>query len=550
MSRAASFFRTSLALLGMTLFVPSALSSVTVSIEQDGFGSGKIEVTSKDGKSWTHITPGTFGMGVKVGMGISNGKLASYRIKQPAKSIYGDDQGEYIDPSSFVQETVSLTGSTQNFILERMQILNECNGHGTPAKKYEFWHFVNLTLEAQFSHKNGTKYPLNEGYGTVPVKVVCKAALVDPDADLAGDLGNFKVETVQQFLTTYSGNKLPGDNPGTVCPAMKVTSRAETSKAGPVKMRIWRQKNGGAITSVLKNAAAQYDAAKNGYFATVEGVENAGVTSNFKFMTEIEGNGPFSPSTQWKDITVHCTGAGGGGLASEPQDNPDVAKPQANWQGEATVADSAAAKKSCPRKGQVFFSVMRGGPGDFKYRVGCSNGAFFSGSATGFSQGGPNYEAYGAHDLSINRTRTISCTVQEILANGKPVTVATAKKDFTCNNPAVEPEADELVSDPPAAPNAADSASPGKIIVLDPVCPRGEKLVDGACMKKPQVSIFCKPGFILKGKACVRKLPIIIVCKSGFTLKGKKCVRSPVVRAVCVKGEKLVRGNCAKITRL
>jgi hypothetical protein len=548
MSRAASLFRTSLALLGMTLFAPSALSSVTVSIEQDGFGSGRIEVTSKDGKSWTDITPGTFGMGVKVGMGISNGELVSYKIKQPATEIYYS--GEFIKPPDFVQKTVSLTGSTQNFILESMQILNVCNNSGAPSKKHEFWHFVNLTLEAHFTHKNGTNYPPHEGYGTVPVKVVCKAALIDPDADLAVDLGNFKVETVQQFLSTYSGNKLPGDNPGTVCPALKVTSRAETSKAGPVKMRIWRQKNGGAITSVLKNAAAKYDAVKNGYFATVESVENAGVTSNFKFMTEIEGNGPFSPSTQWKDITVHCAGAGGGGLASEPQDNPDVAKPQANWQGEATVADSAAAKKSCPRKGQVSFSVMRGGPGDFKYRVGCSNGAFFSGTATGLSQGGPNHEAYGAHDLSINRTRTISCTVQEILANGKPVTVATAKKDFTCNNPAVDPDADELVSDPPAAPSAADTASPGKVIVLNPVCPRGEKLLNGACVKKPQVSIFCKPGFVLKGKACIRKLPIVIVCKSGFTLKGKKCVRAPVIKAVCIKSEKLVRGSCVKMRRL
>ena len=57
MSRAASFFRTSLALLGMTLFGPSALWSVTVTIEQDGFGTGRIEVTSKDGKSWTKSRP-------------------------------------------------------------------------------------------------------------------------------------------------------------------------------------------------------------------------------------------------------------------------------------------------------------------------------------------------------------------------------------------------------------------------------------------------------------------------------------------------------------
>ena len=204
---------------------------------------------------------------------------------------------------------------------------------------------------------------------------------------------------------------------------------------------------------------------------------------------------------------MHCTGAGGGGLASEPQANPDLPKPQALWQGEATVADSAGAKKFCPRKGQVFFSVLRGGPGDFKYRIQCSNGAFFSSTATGFNQGGPNYEAYGAHDLSINRTRKISCTIQEILDNGTPVTVATAAKDFTCSNPAVEPGADDLASDPPAVPNSQGSNSAGKIKVLDPICTRGEKLQNGACVKKPDVSILCKPGFVLKGKACIRKLP-------------------------------------------
>ena len=569
MSRAALFSRTSLALLGLTLFASSALSSVTVSIEQDGFGTGQIEVTSKDGKSWTDITPGTFGMGVQVGMGISNGELVSYRILQPATEIYYS--AEYLKPPDFVQETKSLTGSTQNFILERMEILNACNSSGAPSKKHEFWHMVNLTLAAQFEHKNGTNYPVYEGYGTVPVKVVCKPAMINPDAGLAADLGTFKVESVKMFLTTYSFNKLPGANPGTVCPALKVTSRAETSKAGPVKMRIWRQKNGGAITSVLKNADAKYDAAKNGYFANVESVENAGVTSTFNFMTEIEGNGAFSPSSPWKDITVHCTGAGGGGLASEPQSNPDMPKPQALWQGEATVADSAGAKKSCPRKGQVFFSVLRGGPGDFMYRIQCSNGAFFSGTATGFNQGGPNYEAYGAHDLSVNRTRKISCTIQEIQDNGQPVTVATAAKDFTCNNPAVEPDADELVSDPPAAPNTQGSNSAGKIKVPDQVCARGEKLLHGECVKKPEVSIFCKPGFILKGKACIRKLPLVIacradqtrvngkcvkkpvisiLCKPGFILKGKACVRVPVARALCARGERPAGGKCVKIKRL
>ena len=99
----------------------------------------------------------------------------------------------------------------------------------------------------------------------------------------------------------------------------------------------------------------------------------------------------------------------------------------------------------------------------------------------------------------------------------------------------------------------------------------GEKLLDGECVKKPQVSIFCKPGFILKGKACIRKLPLVIacrvdqfrvngkcikkpvisiLCKSGFVLKGKACVRVPVARVLCARGEKPAGGKCVKIKRL
>ena len=72
---------------------------------------------------------------------------------------------------------------------------------------------------------------------------------------------------VKLFLTTYQ-NQQPGSNPGTVCPALKVTSRAQANQAGPVTMRIWRQKDGGPITSEVQQAWASYDAAKNGYFAT------------------------------------------------------------------------------------------------------------------------------------------------------------------------------------------------------------------------------------------------------------------------------------------
>ena len=350
-------------------------------------------------------------------------------------------------------------------------------------------------------------------------------------------------------------------------------------------MRIWRQKDDGPITSEVKQAWASFDAAKNGYFATYAKWEDVGTTSYFQYRTEIVEDSVFPPFDGWKDITVHCTNPGGGGLAPLPQDDPDQPQPHAEWQGELTIADSAGADKSCPRKGQVFFAATRAEPGDFDYRISCSNGAFFTGTATAYDQGSGIFEAYGAHDISVSRTRSIQCTLQEL--QPAPVTVATDREDFTCNNPAIDPDADDLTAEP--RPNPVKPTRP--LVVVDPApkCGPNQKLVRGHCVSKPvilerlqaqraahrrqmrkeargqhtlqarlqagrqevraqarQISILCKPGFKLVGKTCVRKPDVSILCKPGFKLEGKTCVRKPVISTACADGEKLVRGNCVK----
>ena len=268
-----------------------------------------------------------------------------------------------------------------------------------------------------------------------------------------------------------------------------------------------------------------------------------------------------------------------------------------------TIADSAGHDKSCPRKGQVFFAVTRAAPGDFDYRIQCSNGAFFTGTATGYDQGSGIFEAYGAHDLSINRTRSIQCTLQEL--QPAPVTVDTDKPDFTCNNPNFDPAADDLVVDvrpdfdepeptvPPvvvdpgrkclpsqrlvrgrcidkplvAACKANEKLVGGKCIgisihclpgfhqvglkcVPNPStpeqCKRNEQRINGRCVKKPDVSILCKPGFVLKGKTCVRKPTVEVPCKRGEQRVNGRCISKPDVSILCKKGFKLVGKLCVR----
>ncbi|WP_245451609.1 hypothetical protein [Mesorhizobium waimense] len=260
------------------------------------------------------------------------------------------------------------------------QIIAKCNQHlqaDGPTKSHTFSHtfhasFTALTDKAldmdnavAETQPGSWPYPLFDSHyaehGTFQVQIVCDPVIKPTVQDIATDFGKFEVDSVKLFLTTYQSNQ-PGSTPGTVCPALKVTSRAQANQAGPVSMRIWRQKDGGPITSEFKQAWASYDAAKNGYFATYEKWENVGATAYFQYKTEIVGNGPFEPFDGWKDITVHCTGAGGGGFADAPQTDPDNPPAQAGWQGEVTVSDSAGGKKLCPRKGQVAFEVTATSP--------------------------------------------------------------------------------------------------------------------------------------------------------------------------------------------
>jgi hypothetical protein len=568
------------------------LKSMSFNVEAD---YGTIRVISTDGKKWDKLKPGAVALNadfsintkwpgyvdtVTIRLGSCSGASC---MSFPSVYFRNVEERDYSGSAITGFQTSLLPVSSPDGIAINPAadaILSRCNQHlqaDGPTKSYSFTQEMFATLAVDTDESLNMPFIRNQpdevggpsqtwvdhtDSDAFTVNVICDPVIKPATDDLAYDHGAFDVENVRLFLTTYQSNQ-PGSNPETVCPALKVTSRAQANQAGPVSMRIWRQKNGGPITSEFHQAWASYDAVKNGYFATYETWENVGATSYFQFKTEIVEAGPFGPFDGWKDITVHCTSPGGGGLTTAPVDHPDLPKPKAKWQGEVIVADSAGRDKSCPRKGQVFFEVTRPAPGDFDYRISCSNGAFFTGTATGYDQGSGVYEAYGAHDLSINRTRSIQCTLQEL--QPAPVTVAVDKQDFTCNNPAIDPAADDLVAEP--RPNPVKPQRP--LVAADPapICDRNEKLVRGKCVGKPVVSILCRKGFELKGETCIRKPTIVVACdrgeqridgrcvkkpevsifcKKGFKLVGKTCVRQPTIVKTCDRGEKLVRGTCVR----
>ncbi len=462
---------------------------------------------------------------------------------------------------------------------EGQNFIKECNKHLTadgPTKSHTF----NTSLKATFVADTGIDHSIHlvteySDLGYFPnridhwrrdsfnVQVICDPVIKPPTSDISIDQGDFNSENIKLFLATFSGGSNDGPNPATTCKGLRVTTRVETSKAGGVDIRLWRQEGQGAITSEFKSAWASFDAAKNGYFADFVRTEKFDATTWLQFKADVVGDA-FAPQTAWKDITVHCTGAGGGGLTNGEPDHGDgpvipPAKPdpqvdtgsddlappvlpdpdgsKASWAGEVTMADSAASRKACPRKGQVFFAVTRQEPGNFKYRIGCSNGQGFSGSVLSYSQGGPVFEAYGAHDIHVSRTRTIQCTLQEVKSNGSRVTIDKASIAYTCNKPAIDPVVDDVT-----APSTPTHAKPEVSIF----CKQGFDLVGKKCIKKPTVVIDCAPGFKLIGKQCVRKPVIVEACKRTEVRINGKCVKKPMVSIFCKPGFKLVGKDCVR----
>lgn len=592
------------------------IKSMSLNLESAG---STIHVISSDGQKWDRLKAGNIGFhadmdldtrwpGYTYEVGIVLGACGGPLCKSFPALFYatpGSRDYHHNELISFPTSKIPVSTSGIAILPDGDSIINRCNQHlqpDGPTKSYSFTHDFYMTFVANtggyINNTDNIIYEAKAGEGpysveavdaarkdSLQINVVCDPVIKAPTNDVSIDHGNFDVKNVKLFLTTYS-TLVQGSNPGTVCPQLKVTSRAETNQAGPVSMRIWRQKNGGPITSEFKQAWASYDASKNGYFATYTKWEDVGATSTYQFKTEIVDNAdPFAPFDGWKDITVHCTGAGGGGLTTAPTPDPDFPAPQPEWQGQITVADSAGYDKSCPRKGQVSFHVSRAAPGNFNYRIGCSNGASFTGTATGYDQGSGVFEAFGAHDLNINRTRSIQCTLQEL--QPAPVTVAVDKEDFTCANRTIDPASNDITTTPRPTHGKPEPKLPP--VVVDPTpkclpaqhlvrgrcidrpiilaCKHNEVIVNGKCVKKPKVSILCKPGYRLVGDKCIRKPAIVqackrgqqringrcvkkpdvsILCRKGYRLVGKTCVRIPTLTKRCGSDEKLVRGNCVK----
>jgi hypothetical protein len=156
----------------------------------------------------------------------------------------------------------------------------------------------------------------------MPVTVVCgaKPAGAQPrPGGIAVDKGSFKVQSI---ALSFGGAPTSRPNPATVCKQAKLTVRVQANQAGAVKFRLNKKIGNGPTQNKVVDAWASFDG-KGFFFANYQETVTVNGTTNVQAMAEDLIN-PIGLTTPWKDVTLHCTGAGGGGLAGTPNtSNPD-----------------------------------------------------------------------------------------------------------------------------------------------------------------------------------------------------------------------------------
>lgn len=186
-----------------------------------------------------------------------------------------------------------------------------------------------------------------------------------PVGGFSADKGDFKVQSIDLFLTTFQGQET-SPNPATRCKKLKVTVRIETNKAGgPVSYKLWRQPG----QPVVKQGMSEFQTKgqfKGRFIIEDSFVDTFDKTTYVQYMAEIL-NTTFGPSTQWKPITIHC---GGGLTTGQPQGGGDLVPSFKVTKTELKIISIAGT--GCPTKAFVTATFFANKPGSFKYFIGTS----------------------------------------------------------------------------------------------------------------------------------------------------------------------------------
>jgi hypothetical protein len=167
----------------------------------------------------------------------------------------------------------------------------------------------------------------------MPVTVVCgpKPASTQPrPGGLVQEKGKFRVTSIEHRYMTVVGD-VTKPNLATQCKRTRLSVTLKTNQAGPVKFRLHKKVGNGPTQAKAVDLWASHQNSgpfKGLFVANHQEWITVEKTTAVQTMAEDLVN-PIGLTTPWKSITLHCTGAGGGGLAGTPANaNPDGPLPK------------------------------------------------------------------------------------------------------------------------------------------------------------------------------------------------------------------------------
>jgi hypothetical protein len=316
----------------MTAFSASAeAAGSSVQIMGDGFGLSQIKVISENGTSWTKIEKGDFAMPVTIKIGMPGFYVDRYNVRQlavPAGQYNGTGnpapRTEQVDLSTVYKGDTDYLGAA-----ERQEIIALCNtklGEGKGIhESHNTFGLVSLELRGWFEEK-GMKINQNgagEGQlstGKVAIRVKCEGKPAAAN-DVVAKTPDFQVRDIQLRFMTSAGH-VTKPNPGAKCQLTQARVRVGTSKAGPVKFKLWTKVGAEPMQSQFVEAWSSF-VSPGKFEAVFTKPISVSKTTSVQAMAEDKTN-PIGQSTGWKQVSLDCTGAGGGGFAGTPNtSNPD-----------------------------------------------------------------------------------------------------------------------------------------------------------------------------------------------------------------------------------
>lgn len=317
--------------LAATLAVAGSTSghaaAANAQIHGNGFSATPIKVISENGTSWTKIEERTLGLPVTIQIGMDGFYVEKYTVRQK-----GQPEGEHIESNDTDHDTVNtsptLVGSTQLMTAaERQAVIAECNERLTQGQgihqDHNTFSGVGVVLSVHFEgtgiggqiNQNGAGAP-HISYGTVTLPVHCVGAKKPPQGP-SGEASvppNFKVTGIDLRFMTSLGYTQQVDS-DTRCKLTQVRVRIPTTKAGPVRFKLWTKIGSAPASDETIDAWSSF-AGPGKFEAVYDKALPVTKTTNIQAKAEELVN-PIGLSTNWKDVTVHCK-TERGGLASTP----------------------------------------------------------------------------------------------------------------------------------------------------------------------------------------------------------------------------------------